>query len=78
MPTYIFQETCTSRPTYKIEADSLESATQEYWSGTSELVSDEVFENFLIAVYDEEDNNLFTPEMAKNNPPKLELNKRKK
>jgi hypothetical protein len=67
MATFYFQETCTSLPTYKIEANSIEEAYKQYVSGKSVWHSEEVEENFLVSVYDENNKDLEFPESWQDN-----------
>jgi hypothetical protein len=62
MAIYYFQETCTSLPTYKIEAGSLEEAYAEYQSGKLDYDSEEVQENCLASVFDDKGDEIEFPE----------------
>jgi hypothetical protein len=47
MPRFEFEETCTSRPVYRIDAADLDAAIAAYEKGSAYLVSEEVEHNVL-------------------------------
>jgi hypothetical protein len=59
---FYFQETCTSLPTFKIEAESLDKAFQMYKSGILKSESEEVEENYLHLIFDQNGNEITFPE----------------
>jgi hypothetical protein len=61
MATWIFTETCTSTPVYRIKAPTFEEAIAKYWGDGGELISEEVEDNYLLSITDENGSDVEIP-----------------